>query len=601
MMRRYAVVCALVIAVGTPLSAEAEAPVRQGHIVIDAAQFLADFPQGTAISYGMPSAGRGRGRGAAGAGGAATRPAAGAPAFPARFVFEDFAMTLNSTTPLSAKLNVPEAGEYHLYVHTLSTGPGAFKVRVGAQATREAFGASPGLRDAGTFSLKPGPLTVTIADIEGVGAAFDVLVLSKKADLQEADLAPLQYPEDIVLLKEYAVVRPDGVKFGDLNGDGKMDLVVITPNYSTYAYDHSGKELWHYDAPEEGSNLRQQFEGPGTVWDFDRDGKAEVVAWRSIEGKEYLVMSDGITGAIKYKTDWPNNLAPGHVYNNFRTAVAKFSPDYPDTLLVYTDSGGTVSLTAFDGTLQQRWAYVQKRQKDYYGHYIYPVDINGDGIDEAYISHVMLDAKGKELWNNYALFPDNHDHVDSARFMDITGDGKLELLAGQSDVGTVVYDAATGKLLWQRFANHNQKIEGGLLRTNVPHPERPQVVANSRYYSGGLGAQLRWFDIDGTPLGVWPKFPVPGNPNFTKGDFKGDGKPTLFWHRYRIASDGTGTLAFPDEVFHMFDFMGTGTDQVITLGRNGAVRVYGFKNAPTRAAKRSPDYLAHSVSNHTHY
>ena len=63
-------------------------------------------------------------------------------------------------------------------------------------------------------------------------------------------------------------------------------------------------------------------------------------------------------------------------------------------------------------------------------------------------------------------------------------------------------------------------------------------------------------------------------------------------------------MAFPEETFHMFDFMGTGTDQPITLGRGGAgsvVRVYGYKDAPTRDAKRDPVYMAHSVSNHTHY
>ena len=45
------------------------------------------------------------------------------------------------------------------------------------------------------------------------------------------------------------------------------------------------------------------------------------------------------------------------------------------------------------------------------------------------------------------------------------------------------------------------------------------------------------------------------NPNFAKGDFKGDGKPQLFWYRFRIDPDGTGTMAFPDEVFHMFDLV----------------------------------------------
>jgi hypothetical protein len=413
-------------------------------------------------------------------------------------------------------------------------------------------------------------------------------------------LAPLQYPDDLVLLKECSLNVPiDGVKFGDLNGDGKTDLVVLTPNYSTYAFDNSGKELWHYDAPLAGAADRGQFEAPGNVWDFDHDGKAEVVAWRIIDGKEYLTMYNGATGDIKYKVEWPTPPLP-HVYNNFRTAIAKLHPGYPDSLLVYTDSGGTVSLNAYGPTLNLLWSYSHPRLKDYHGHYIYPVDINGDGIDEVYLSHVMLDANGRELWNNYAQFPDNHDHIDSARFVDLRGDGKLELVTGQSDVGTVVYDAITGKLLWQRFANHNQKIEAGNYRADFPGPV---VVASSRFYVGGLGALLRWYDPFGNRIDNWPKNPIPGNPNFVKGDFKGDGKNVLFWQRFRIEPDGTGTIAFPDEAFHMFDFMGTGNDQVITVGRGGIVRIYGYKNAkqnPT-AEKADPVYRAHSISNHTHY
>jgi diadenosine tetraphosphatase ApaH/serine/threonine PP2A family protein phosphatase len=110
-----------------------------------------------------------------------------------------------------------------------------------------------------------------------------------------------------------------------------------------------------------------------------------------------------------------------------------------------------------------------------------------------------------------------------------------------------MYDATTGKLLWQRFANHTQKIEGGNYRADI---RGPVVVASSRFYVGGLGAVLRWYDPQGNRIDIWPRNPIPGNPNFAKGDFKGDGQNTLFWQRFRIEPDGTGTIAFPDEVVH---------------------------------------------------
>ncbi|HVS51258.1 MAG TPA: FG-GAP-like repeat-containing protein [Opitutaceae bacterium] len=578
---------ALLFALSLPVAARAVAPVRAGVVVLDATQFLGELPDGDTAQNGRPFGG-GRGRAAA---------AAPAPAF----TFENFAINLRAPTPFSAHATLPQAGTWHLYVRSRSTADGSsFKVSVGDKPSAETFGAARdgAFQSGGDFALSAGPLKVTLTDIHP-GSSFDVVLLSPR-ELTESDLAALQYPDDIVLLKEYPLpVAIDGVKFGDLDGDGKTDLVVLTPNYSTYAFDNSGKELWHYDAPSGGSELRTQFEAPGSVWDFDHDGKAEVVAWRMIDGKEYLTMADGVTGEIKHQVPWPTQPLP-HVYNNFRTAVAKLHPDYPDSLLVYTDSGGTVSLNAYGPKLDLLWSYSHPRLKDYHGHYIYPVDIDGDGIDEVYISHVMLDAHGHELWNNYAEFPDNHDHVDSARFVDLDGNGKLELITGQSDVGTVMYDASTGKLLWQRFANHNQKIEAGNYRADI---RGPVVVASSRFYVGGLGALLRWYDPQGNRIDIWPHNPIPGNPNFVKGDFKGDGRNALFWQRFRIEPDGTGTLAFPDEVFHMFDFMGTGNDQVITVGRNGTVRVYGFKNAKPNPspAKTDPVYRAHAISNHTHY
>ena len=147
---------------------------------------------------------------------------------------------------------------------------------------------------------------------------------------------------------------------------------------------------------------------------------------------------------------------------------------------------------------------------------------------------------------------------------------------------------------------------GAPLRTIRPYRADitgPVVVASSRFYVGGLGALLRWYTPKGDRIDIWPNNPIPGNPNFAKGDFKGDGKNVLFWQRFRIEPDGTGTIAFPDEVFHMFDFMGTGNDQAVTVGRNGAVRIYGFKNAKSNptAEKRDAVYRAHAISNHTHY
>lgn len=600
----------LALALLSPMPVRAGvAPVRNGVVVVDATTFLAELPEGNNATNGPGGGGRGGGRGRGR--GAATAPAVAAPAdmlvpIAPPFTFQNFSINLRVATPFSAKANIPAAGTWHLFVRSRSMVEGnSFKVSVGNQKSTQTFGAQPVgqgiLQSGGSFNLPAGPLAITLSDINP-GNSLDVVLLSRNPDLKDSDLPALQYPEDHVLLKEYTFpVQIDGTKFGDLNGDGKTDIVILTPNYSTYAFDNDGRELWHWDAPQAGTQQRSEFEAPGNVWDFDQDGKAEVIAWRQIEETEYLVMLDGVTGEIKHKVEWPTRPMP-HVYNNFRTVIAKLHAGYPDSVVVYSDYGGGVAINAYGPKLELLWSYTQPRAKDYYGHFIYPFDITGDGIDEVFVSHVMLDAKGKELWNNYELFPINNDHVDSARILDLDGDGKFEIVAGQSDVGSTAYDAHTGKLLWQRFANHTQKVEAGPYRAGLPGI---QVVGSSRFYVGGLGAVLRWYDIRGNRIDNWPAQPVPGNPNFVKGDFRGDAVNRLFWQRFRIEPDGTGTLAFPEEVFHMFDFMGTGTDQVITQAARGSVvRIWGYKGAPVRTPskeKTDPVYRAHSISNHTHY
>jgi hypothetical protein len=365
-------------------------------------------------------------------------------------------------------------------------------------------------------------------------------------------------------------------------------------------YNNDGKEMWHWEAPAENARLRGEFEAPGSIWDFDRDGYAEVVHWRIIDGKEWLIMADGRTGAIKRKVEWPTPPMP-HVYNNFRTAIARFHPGYADNLLVFTDSGGTISLTAYDRELKQIWQHSEQRKKDFFGHYIWPIDLNGDGIDEVLISHLCLDSKGNTIWNNYDLFDDNHDHMDTMEFFDINGDGKLELITGQSDMGSMAYRGMTGELLWQNLSDHTQQITAGYI---LKGGKTPQIVANGRVYGtrggAGLGAQLYWFDNLGNLLSKWPRNPLNGNPNFVRGDWYGDGKKEFFWYKFKLEDDGKGTLYFKDPVYHMFDFLGNGAEQVITNDRT-VLRVYGYRHVKPRAVKRDSEYKRNSIANHTHY
>ena len=454
--------------------------------------------------------------------------------------------------------------------------------------------------------------------------SLNVLVLTKNADFKEDDLKALELPPEVKLLHEYKIEPSNIVKFGDVDGSGKFAILDITNDYSAIMYANDGHALWRWQAPEKDARLRGEFEAPGILWDFHHTGRDEVAHWRIIDGKEWLVLADGRDGSIIKKVPWPAPPMP-HVYNNYRMAVAKFHKDSdgPDTLLVLSDTGGMISLTAYDKDLNQLWQHLEHRDKDYFGHYIYPYDVNGDGVDEVVISHLCLDANGNEVWNNAKYFEKNNDHMDAMEFLDINGDGKPELLVGQSDVGTLAYNAQNGDILWQNVSDHSQQVTAGYILAGVP---RPQVGTNGRTYApppprppgaprggggrptapageiavgGGLGAQLYLFDNVGKLLETWPAHPLSGNPNFVRGDWYGTGKRTYFWYRFKLEPDGNATLYFKGEVYHMFDFDHTGADQVITLD-GGTLRVYGNANVVPRAVTRDAEYRK-IIANHTHY
>ena len=519
--------------------------------------------------------------------------------------FTNTALVLNSLTNLITRVNVADAGKYYVYVHSSGIKGNGFKVLVGDKVTPERFGDSTlNWKRGAAFDLKAGRTVVKITRINP-GSMVDVIVLSKNPDLTANDIMPYQLNPDVVLLKEYkSPLFPGLPKFGDVDADKKTDFLILSADFSATMFDNSGKELWSYKAPEENAKLRSEFEAPGVIWDFDHNGKAEVVHWRFIDGKEWLVIANGQTGEIIRKTEWPTQPLP-HVYNNFRLAIAKLTKGAPNEIAVLTDMGGTINTTIYDANLKLLWQHTEKRLKDNLGHYIYPVDIDGDGIDEILVGSLLLDAKGKEIWNRFDIVNDNHDHADSYKLADVDHDGKTDIVISNSETGVYAIKGMTKEIIWQSVAEHSQQLDVGDFLKGVPGP---QTVIGGRTYGKipgepGLYSQLYWYDNKGNLINMWPHgFPINGNPNFVSGNWHGDGKRQVFWYKFKLDDKGEGVQYFPDQVYHMFDFTGRGADEVITFGR-GVMRIYGSKSAvhSGKDQKSSLRYLQLNVVNHTHY
>jgi hypothetical protein len=589
------------------------AAARAATVILDDSAFYENMPKGTIITQA----------GARGSGGSSSSPAEGAEQPqgatpqqapgrtaqgglpPGSWLYNNSGLVMRSQAFLYARADIQQSGTYYLFVRSHGSPATSFRVTVGERQPTVVFGNEPlKWKAGGTFELKKGTVDVVLSRVvlgPSAGSTFDVLVLTRNAEFEEEDLKQMELPEDVVLLKEYTIPRSSAVKFGDVDGDGKTDFFVLDSNYAGRMFNHQGRELWSYENEAQGARERAGFEAPGLVWDFDADGFAEVVHYQLTGGREWLVVSDGRTGAVRAKTEWPTRPMP-HEYNNFRLAVARLGGAYPSHLLVFTDSGGEISVTAYTKELKQLWQHLERREKDHLGHYVYAVDLNKDGIDEVVTSPpLVLDAAGRVLWSRFDLFDDNHEHCDSFRFADLDGDGQLEMLAPLSEAGVVVFSARDGAVVWRHAAEHAQQLEVGQFLRYI---RGPNIAVNGRTYArngeAGLAAQVFWFDQRGDLISKWPANPLNGNPDFVKGDWNGDGREELFWYKFRMAEDGRGVLYFKQDVYHMFDFMGTGTEQVIARGA-GVLQVYGSRLARKRAGvKRDFNYWKR-VANHTHY
>ena len=101
-----------------------------------------------------------------------------------------------------------------------------------------------------------------------------------------------------------SVVGTPGMRLGDINGDGKMEIVMgqPMPQPGAYtpqqvvcvtAYDLKGKQLWQYGTP--GTSHGASSDIPIQVYDMDGDGKSEVFA--NMSDSEMTVL-DGTTGKL---------------------------------------------------------------------------------------------------------------------------------------------------------------------------------------------------------------------------------------------------------------------------------------------------------------
>ena len=410
-------------------------------------------------------------------------------------------------------------------------------------------------------------------------------------ELRDANPQPKLWKK--VSLGDFGAGR--NVRFGDLDGDGKPDLL-IGQNTMRFPYDAAqltcltavtleGKVLWQIGKPDPRNTLLT-YDLPFQIHDIDGDGRNEVVLVKDFK----LQVLDGATGKLLRSVPVPKQpTAKGQIYdriNGDSIAFVNVSGDKRRHEILIKDRYWNFWI--YNNRLEQLWTGAAQT-----GHYPYPIDIGGEGRDKILIGYSLWDHNGKQLWNRDDAL---HDHADGTMMGNLSPDPAAEPRAysGGSDEGFIMFDLR-GKILKQVRIGHAQSPSVGKYRMDTPGL---QFATVNFWRNPGI---VTIFDWDGNILAQ--EEPIHSGSVMLPVNWRGDGQEFILLsgnHREGGMIDGRIRRAVllpddghPDLTAYVANLTGDARDEVLVLDTR-QLWIYTqdrpFTGKKIYAPIRNPDY-----------
>ncbi len=309
------------------------------------------------------------------------------------------------------------------------------------------------------------------------------------------------------------------VRFGDLDGDGRMDMLFAqnVPKVRGDAFDHiscltavtlDGKVLWQQGRANPKNGLLTN-DTPFQIHDLDGDGRVEVILARDFQ----LQVLEGKTGKLLRKT-W---LPP----------VARKLENRPYELnigdsIVFLDASGSGrpqeilvkdrywQFFVFDKDLQVKWTGDGQT-----GHYPFPLDVDDDKRQEFLIGYSMWGPDGKRRWAHDEALKDHADGISIGRFTGRDAEPPRAYVNG-SDEGFLMFETATGRILKHLRLGHAQTQSVGRYRSDLPGL---QILIANFWRNTGIVTLL---DADANILAQEEM--IPGSSHLEPVNWRGDGQ-----------------------------------------------------------------------------